>query len=126
MSIRSVLGIDTFELIIHVAVTGILLAWVNATNSGTDVAVFSSMIGIGSLVVLSVRRRLALRRGQTVGLTSGEMAAERLAELEQRMAELEAAQAQVSELAERLDFTERLLAQGGREQAQVGPGDRRV
>ena len=122
MSIRSVLGIDTFELIVHVAVTGILLAWVNATNSGTDVAVLSSMIGIGSLVVLSVRRRLALRRGQTVGLTSGEMAAERLAELEQRMAELEAAQAQVGELAERLDFTERLLAQGGREQAQVGPG----
>jgi len=126
MSIRSVLGIDTFELIIHVAVTGILLAWANATNSGTDVAVFSSMIGIGSLVVLSVRRRLALRRGQTVGLTSGEMAAERLAELELRMAELEAAQAQVSELAERLDFTERLLAQGNREPEQVGPGDRRI
>lgn len=124
MSIRSTLGIDTFELIVHMAVTGILLAWVNATNSGTDVAVFSSMIGIGSLVVLSVRRRLGLRRGQSVGLTSGEMAAERLAELEQRMAELEAAQAQVAELAERLDFTERLLAQGGREQAQVGSGDR--
>ena len=123
MSIRSVLGIDTFELIVHVAVTGILLAWVNATNSGTDVAVFSSMIGIGSLVVLSVRRRLALRRGQTVGLTSGEMAAERLAELEQRLAELEAGHGRMAELEERLDFAERLLSQR-REPEQVGLGDR--
>jgi hypothetical protein len=123
MSIRSIFGIDAFELIVHTAVTVILIAWVNATNSGQDVAIFSSMIGIGSLVVLSVRRRLALRRGRPAGLTTGEMAAERLAELEQRMAELEAAQAQVAELAERLDFAERLLAQAPAEQRVLARGE---
>jgi hypothetical protein len=34
----------------------------------------------------------------------------RIAELEERVAELEAAQSDVAELAERLDFAERLLA----------------
>ena len=123
MSIRSVLGIDPFELIVHTLVTGILIAWVNATNGGQDAAVFSSIVGIGSLVVLSIRRRLALRRGQPAGLTTGEMAAERLAELEQRMAELEAAQAQVAELAERLDFAERLLAQAPAEPRVLARGE---
>jgi uncharacterized coiled-coil protein SlyX len=38
------------------------------------------------------------------------MAAERLAELEERIAEVEAGQARMAELEERLDFAERLLA----------------
>jgi hypothetical protein len=38
------------------------------------------------------------------------MHAERIAELEQRVVELESVQARVYELEERLDFTERLLA----------------
>lgn len=124
MSIRSIFGIDAFELIVHAAVTAILIAWVNELNRGQDAFIFTSMVGIGSLVTLSIRRRFGLRRSHAAGLTTGEMAAERLAELEQRMAELEAAQAQVAELAERLDFAERLLAQGNREPEQVGPGDR--
>jgi hypothetical protein len=70
---------------------------------------FPVIVG-ASLVVLSVRRSIALRRFGQTGLTTGEMAAERIAELEQRVAELEAAQAQVAELNERLDFAERLLA----------------
>jgi len=124
MSIRSVFGIDAFELIVHAAVTGILIAWVNEINSGHDAFIFTSMVGIGSLLTLSIRRRFGLRRSHAGGLTTGEMAAERLAELEERMAELEAAQTHVAELAERLDFAERLLAQGNREPEQVGPGDR--
>ena len=44
-----------------------------------------------------------------IGLTSGQMAAERLAEMEQRLGELEGAQSRVAELEERLDFTERVL-----------------
>ena len=123
MSIKSTLGLDGFDLAIHVAVTGILLFWVIVTNNRMDAMIGSSMVGTGSLVLLAVRRRLALRRAGSVGLTSGEMAAVRLAELEARVADLEAAQGRVFELEERLDFAERMLAQGpGERQAIEGGG----
>jgi hypothetical protein len=73
-----------------------------------------------SLLVLAVRRSIALGSKERRGLTTGEMAAERIAELEQRLEELESAQARVAELEERLDFAERLLASGPVEQ-RVGP-----
>jgi hypothetical protein len=111
MKLRQFLGIDGVDLLVHLGVTGILLFWVEQVNNGPDVIVFNSMIGIASLVTLAIRRRLALRRGQSpTGITTGEMAAERLADLEGRMADLEAAQARITELEERLDFAERLLA----------------
>jgi len=78
-----------------------------------------------SLIVLGVRRAIALRKAGHPGLTTGEMEAERIAELEQRVAELEATQAQVADLAERLDFAERLLAQSPPALKVVGPGDQR-
>jgi hypothetical protein len=57
-----------------------------------------------------IGRRLSGRRGDAgPGLSTGEMAAERIADLEARVAELEAAQARMLELEERLDFAERLL-----------------
>jgi len=46
------------------------------------------------------------------GMSTGEMTAQRLAELEARLLELEAAQERVFELEERLELAERLLAQG--------------
>ena len=49
-----------------------------------------------------------------------EPAAERLAELEMRLEELEASQARVAELEERLDFTERLLARSSFEPRALG------
>lgn len=125
MSIRSIFGIDAFELIVHAAVTAILIAWVNELNKGQDAFVFTSMVGIGSLLTLSIRRRFGLRRSPAGGLTTGEMAAERLAELEQRMAELEAGQARMAELEDRLDFAERLLAQAPADQRVLAPGEPR-
>ena len=111
MKLRQIFGIDGFELIVHLGVTGILFFWIVETNRPQDAVVFSSMLGIASLVTLAIRRRLALRRHESpTGITTGEMAAERLADLEGRMADLEAAQARVIELEERLDFAERLLA----------------
>jgi hypothetical protein len=90
--------------------------------SGGPEELFPVITGV-SLLVLAVRRRIALKSGgATAGLTTGEMAAERIAELEERVAELESAQLEVAELAERLDFAERLLAQKGRDAAQIGPG----
>jgi hypothetical protein len=53
------------------------------------------------------------------GLTTGEMTAERVAALEERLEELEAEGAQ---LEERLDFAERMLASAGTDPRTVGPG----
>ena len=53
------------------------------------------------------------------GLTTGEMTAERMAALEDRIAELEAERGQ---LEERLDFAERMLARGAEDTRAVGPG----
>jgi hypothetical protein len=56
------------------------------------------------------------------GLTTGEMTAERMAALEERVMELESERGQ---LEERLDFAERLLAQSPPGLKEVGPGDQR-
>ena len=117
---RRNLGLDAFDLLVHVSLTIMVLFFV--AMSGGPEEMFPVITGV-SLLVLAVRRRIALKSGSaTAGLTTGEMAAERIAELEDRVAELEAAQQEVAELAERLDFAERLLAQKGRDAAQIGPG----
>jgi hypothetical protein len=111
MSLKSVLGLDGFDLTIHVAVTAILLFWIGAVNQRNDAIVFSSMTATTSLILLAVRRKLALRKRGMAGLTTGEMAAERLGELEQRLAELEVLHGRIAELEERVDFAERIVAQ---------------
>ena len=117
---RRNLGLDAFDLLVHVSLTIMVLFFV--AMSGGPEEMFPVITGV-SLLVLAVRRRIALKSGgATAGLTTGEMAAERIAELEERVTELEAAQQDVAELAERLDFAERLLAQKGRDAAQIGPG----
>lgn len=119
---RRNIGLDGFDLALHVGVTFTLIAWVGMSNGPEEMF---AMITGASLIVLGVRRSLALRRGGQQGLTTGEMEAERIAELEQRVAELEAAQAHVADLAERLDFAERLLAKSSPPLRVVGPGEDR-
>lgn len=116
---RRTLGLDGFDLVVHLGVTAMFIAFVAMSNGPEEL--FPVLAG-GSLLVLAVRRRFALKAGAATGLTTGEMAALRIAELEQRVAELEAAQAEVAELAERLDFAERLLAQGSRSPERIGKG----
>ena len=116
---RKNLGLDGFDLLIHVSLTIMFMMFV--AMSGGPEELFPVITG-ASLLVLAIRRRIALKSGGAAGLSTGEMAAERIAELEDRVAELEAAQQEVAELAERLDFAERLLAQKGRDAAQIGPG----
>jgi hypothetical protein len=116
---RKNLGLDGFDLLIHVGLTIMFMMFV--AMSGGPEELFPVITG-ASLLVLAIRRRIALKSGGTAGLSTGEMAVERIAELEDRVAELEAAQQDVAELAERLDFAERLLAQKGRDAAQIGPG----
>jgi hypothetical protein len=120
--LRRNLGLDWFDVLIHVGVTCMLMAWVAMSNGPEEM--FPVITG-ASLIVLGIRRSLALRKAGHPGLTTGEMEAERIAELEQRVAELEATQAHVADLAERLDFAERLLAQSAPPLRVVGPGDDR-
>ncbi len=105
------LGMDTFGLIIHVGITTCALGFV-AVSNGPD-EMYPVITG-ASLLVLAVRRSLALRRRAEAGEITGEVppAAVRIADLEQRVAELESVQERIFELEERLDFSERLLAQG--------------
>ena len=123
MSIKSVFGLDGFELGIHVLVTAIVLGFTATFNRPDEALFFFSATAVSSLVLLSIRRRLALRKPESKGLTTGEMAAERLAEMEERIAELEAGQARMGELEERLDFAERLLAKPPAERRVLAPGE---
>jgi hypothetical protein len=117
--LRRNLGLDGFDLLIHVGVTCMLMAFVAMSNGPEEM--LPVITGL-SLLVLAFRRRAALKAGEGAGLTTGEMAAERIAELEERVAELESAQAEVAELAERLDFAERLLARGTRDPERIVRG----
>ena len=104
---REHIGLDGFDLLIHAGVTSAFIGFVAMSNGPEELMPVATGV---SLLVLALRRHVALRTRRQVGLSSGEMAAERLAGLEQRMEELEAEQARVAELEERLDFAERLLA----------------
>jgi hypothetical protein len=106
---RRVFGLDGFDVALQAIITAIILVWIGAVNRrGEDVVIFSSVAMVTSLVVLAVRRRIALNRTDRLGVSEADTA--RLAELEQRVAELEYDRARLLELEERLDFTERLLA----------------
>jgi len=125
MTLKSFFGLDAFDLGIHVVVTAIILFWATEANSYQDGVIIGSMVAASSLILLAVRRRLALRKRAAPGLGSGEMAAERMLELEQRMADLESVEHRVAELEERLDFAERMLAQGSSERQAIQRGDPR-
>ena len=106
---RRVFGLDGFDIAVQAIITAVILFWIGAVNNREDeVIVFGSITLVTSLVVLAVRRRLALNRTERLGVNEADTA--RLAELEQRVTELEFDRARLLELEERLDFTERLLA----------------
>ena len=104
---RKVFGIDAFDVILQSVITGVLIFWITATNSHQDAIIGGSVVSVASLVVLGVRRKLALRRA---GRELSDAEGMRVAELEQRVAELEHELGRMLELEERLDFAERLLA----------------
>lgn len=106
--LRRTFGMDGVDILIHVGVTfAIMVAGSTIWHEETGEFMLAAISGL-SLVLFGVRRHLALRRAPP--LPSGEYTAERMAELEGRMAELERTQDRILELEERLDFAERLLA----------------
>ena len=95
----------------------------------TEAGEFAMWLAIGGVLIVTlvgpigqaIGRRIAGRRTDaSAGLTTGQMAAERMAELEARMAEVDQAQARLGGLEERLEFAERLLAQASLEQRALG------
>ena len=125
MSFKSVVGLDAVDVVIHVVITALLLgAFLTTAHGGDEAALMGTMITAASLVVFAIRRSLALRRQARMQLTTGEVAAERIAVLEHRVGELESVQDRVYELEERLDFAERLLARDSGARA-LAPGQDR-
>ena len=105
---RKPLGLDFFDIAIQTGIT-VALAAVAATASVEHAEVGVSLVIATSLGILAWRRSRAVER--SAQMTTGEVVAERVALMESRLAELEAQQARVLELEERLDFAERLLTQ---------------
>jgi hypothetical protein len=105
--IKRYLGIDLVDLALHAGITACAIGFMAVSHA--PVEMFPVTVG-SSLVILGLRRRFALKKRAEMGVTSGEMTAVRLEEIEQRLADLEAREARVAELEERLDFAERVLA----------------
>lgn len=103
------LGLDVVDVGIHVFVT-ICVAVMLGEASGSKDDIVIPMVFAASGMVFAFRRNLALRK-QPPGLTTGQAEAERMADLELRVADLEQVHYRLAELEERLDFSERLLAQ---------------
>jgi hypothetical protein len=111
MSFKSVVGLDAIDVIIQLGITLAVMAGLMYTAHGEEeTAVIGMAVTTTSLVVFGIRRYVALRQLAKQSVTTGEVQAERLVELESRIADLEAAQARIVELEERIDFAERLLA----------------
>lgn len=109
---RRVVGLDGVDLFIQAGVT--MFAMIMAGNQpGPDGPVLVAGVGAISMVVLGVRRHLALKRGAPgpMGEITGEVVQDRIAELESRLSETDSLYLRMQELEERLDFAERLLAQ---------------
>jgi hypothetical protein len=119
--IKRTIGLDWFDLLVHVGITAMMMIIVATASHGPDDGgAIAAVVGI-SLGVLAWRRSRALRNRPPE--TTGEVQAERMAVMEDRVAELEQVQVRLMELEERLDFTERLLVrQRDQEAARLAPG----
>lgn len=107
--IRRTFGIDGFDLMVHVGVT-IAVMFIGGTIwSHNDAIVMLATVSGASLLLLSVRRHRGLK--QLPPPTSGEASAAQVADLEAQSHMVDTLALRVQELEERLDFTERLLAQ---------------
>lgn len=107
--IKRWLGVDLVDLLIQSAIT-FCVAIIMAEMSGTNEEIMVAGTFAASFGVLAYRRHWARKRGE-LDKPATPPSGEYLLDLEQRVADLEAAQQRIYELEERLDFAERLLAQ---------------
>jgi hypothetical protein len=116
VNFRRSLGLDGIDLVIHVGITAMAMVVVDTFVTGPVENAWMAVVVAGSLGVLAWRRVRGMR---PTGPDTGEVQLDRIQELEHRVAELEIQQGRVLELEERLDFTERLMAQQ-RESTRIG------
>lgn len=110
---RRTFGLHPVDLIIHFVAGGFIVAALGDASKNDAVAMVATA---GLFALYAWRRQRALARLPAVGMTSGEV---RMAELETQAEELHELRTRMAELEERLDFTERMLAQV-REPEQLG------
>ncbi len=115
--IRRLVGLDGVDIVIQVGVTGFMMIVAGSLAGPENPETLVAGVGAISMVVLGIRRHLALKRGPQggIGEITGEVITDRLAELDARLNEVDALNYRVHELEERLDFAERLLAQAREE-----------
>jgi hypothetical protein len=115
--IKRYLGVDLFDLVIQFGAT-VALAVVAGSMASPDEEVGIALVVAASFGLLAWRRARGLREQATTAPEGSD----RIAELEQRVAELEYGQTRVLDLEERMDFNERLLVRQ-RDEARLAPGD---
>ena len=108
-------GLSPVELVLYFVTGGFAVAALGNASANDSIALLGMAVMVGGYAWL---RQRALARHPATGMTSGEV---RLAELETQAEELHELRTRVAELEERLDFTERMLAQQ-RDPAQIGRG----
>jgi len=111
---RRHMGIDAVDFVIHIGVTAFVMVLFDEASYNDA---FVGAVGAASLIVLGFRRQRAFRRHPL------EISDDRAAELEARLAQVDDLHNRVLELEERVDFAERLLAQGRQdaERLEAGP-----
>lgn len=123
---KRTMGLDFIDMAIQAVVTGLVMGFVSSTMPHPAADGPMLLVAGASVVVYAIRRhRALLSMGPEIGLTTGQMAAARIEELEARVAQLEVGENRLMELEERLDFTERMLAQATGERASLPAGDKR-
>ncbi len=117
--IKRFLGIDFVDLLIQIGIT-IPLCVLAATKTQPQEEIGVAFVVAASFGVLAWRRARAMKHLPEP--TRSEPDQDRIAELEQRVAELEYGQSRIVELEERVDFQERLLVRQ-RDDLKLTPGD---
>lgn len=109
-------GLGTAAIVLHVLASVVAaFAAGRLLQEPIPATLAAAAVGVVSVVLFKWRQRRA-----TVGLTTGQMVAQRLHEVEEREAAVESVHARLAELEERLDFSERMLAR----QKDRQPGER--
>lgn len=117
--IKRYFGIDFIDLLIQFGITvalGVMAASVMTPHEEVGVG----FVVASSFAVLAWRRTRALKHLPEAGRS--ERNQDRIAELEQRVAELEYGQGRLVELEERVDFQERLMVRQ-RDELRLAPGE---
>ena len=106
----------------HIILTGLLVGFggMFLTGTGLEEEIAFGLSGTVGILGLMVHRAITGGRAKAVRAGEADLA-DRVALLEARLAELDPVPERILELEERMDFSERLLAEGRQEQGTARP-----